>query len=65
MMFLSFVATIEVIIMAFVKRILMKTKQAEKSKAEKKGKKTSSKKGTTTPKTNSKKNNSRVASLSD
>ena len=45
MMFLSFVATIEVIIMAFVKRILMKTKQAEKSKAEKKGKKTSSNKG--------------------
>ena len=44
MMFLSFVATIEVIIMAFVKRIFMKTKQAEKSKAEKKGKKTSSKK---------------------
>ena len=54
--------------MAFVKRILMKTKQAEKSKAEKKGKKTSSKKGakkeTTSLKTDSKKNNPKTTSNS-
>lgn len=50
--------------MAFVKRIFMKTKQAEKSKSEKKGKKTSSKKETSSPKIDNKKNNPKTTSSS-